>query len=146
MAQRSLKVVTAVGPSPEQLRARRPKRARPPQSSAAKLWAQASAAATFTRSPFYKGARSESTKRRGQHVPNARSESLQPSAPRWPLRASQAKQLRARRPVAKPKRARPPQPRAVKLWAQASAAATFTRQTLLRLNLLQLQRSTSAGD
>ena len=34
----------------------------------------------------------------------------------------------------------------VKLWAQASAAATFTRQTLLRLNLLQLQRSTSAGD
>ena len=170
----------------EQLRARRPlakpKRARPPQSSAAKLWAQASAAATFTRPPFYKGARGESTKRRGQRVvqskalspnrrscafkrgtylqllalkslqpwpqlwPNARSKSLQPSAPRWPLRASQAKQLRARRPVAKPKRARPPQSRAVKLWAQASAAATFTRQTLLRLNLLQLQRSTSAGD
>ena len=166
----------------EQLRARRPvakpKRARPPQSSAAKLWAQASA----TRPPFYKGARGESTKRRGQRVPqskalspnrrscafkrgtylqllalkslqpwpqlwpNARSKSLQPSAPRWPLRASQAKQLRARRPVAKPKRARPPQSRAVKLWAQASAAATFTRQTLLRLNLLQLQRSTSAGD
>ena len=56
--------------------------------------------------------------------PNARSKSLQPSAPRWP----------------KPKRARPPQSRAVKLWAQASAAATFTRQTLLRLNLLQLRR------
>ena len=37
-------------------------------------------------------------------------------------------------------RARPPQSRAVKLWAQASAGATFTRQTLLRLNLLQLQR------
>ena len=148
----------------EQPRARRPlakpKRARPPQSSAAKLWAQASAAATFTRSPFYKGARGESTKRRGQRVPqskalspdrrscafkrgtylqlpalkslqpwpqlwpNARSKSLQPSAPRWP----------------KPKRARPPQSRAVKLWAQASAAATFTRQTLLRLNLLQLRR------
>ena len=164
----------------EQLRARRPlakpKRARPPQSSAAKLWAQASAAATFTRPPFYKGARGESTKRRGQRVPqskalspnrrscafkrgtclqllalkllqpwpqlwpNARSKSLQASAPRWPLRASQAKQLRARRPVAKPKRARPPQSRAVKLWAQASAAATFTRQTLLRLNLLQRQR------
>ena len=152
----------------EQLRARRPlakpKRARPPQSSAAKLWAQASAAATFTRSPFYKGAHGESTKRRGQRVPqskalspnrrscafkrgtylqllalkslqpwpqlwpNARSKSLQPSAPRWPLRASQAKQPRVRRPVAKPKRARPPQSRAVKLWAQASAAATFTRQ------------------
>ena len=188
MAQRSLKVVTAVGPSPafasvtSRAAPRRPlakpKRARPPQSSAAKLWAQASAAATFTRPPFYKGARGESTKRRGQRVvqskalspnrrscafkrgtclqllalkslqpwPNARSKSLQPSAPRWPLRASQAKQLRARRPVAKPKRARPPQSRAVKLWAQASAAATFTRQTLLRLNLLQLQRSTSAGD
>ena len=129
MAQRSLKVGTAVGPSPafasvtsKQLRARRPlakpKRARPPQSSAAKLWAQASAAATFTRPPFYKGARGESTKRRGQRVPqskalspnrrscafkrgtylqllalkslqpwpqlwpNARSKSLQPSAPR----------------------------------------------------------------
>ena len=152
----------------EQLRARRPlakpKRARPPQSSAAKLWAQASAAATFTRPPFYKGARGESTKRRGQRVPqskalspnrrscafkrgtylqllalkslqpwpqlwpNARSKSLQPSAPRWPLRASQAKQLRARRPVAKPKRARPPQSRAVKLWARnfhaANASAT----------------------
>ena len=35
---------------------------------------------------------------------------------------------------------------ALKLWAQASAAATFTRQTLLRLNLLQLQRSASASD
>ena len=141
----------------EQLRARRPlakpKRARPPQSSAAKLWAQASAAATFTRPPFYKGARGESTKRRGQLVPqskalspnrrscafkrgtylqllalkslqpwpqlwpNARSKSLQPSAPRWPSRVSQAKQLRARRPVAKPQRPRPPQSRAVKLWA-----------------------------
>ena len=59
--------------------------------------------------------------------PNARSESLQPSAPRRPLRASQAEQLRARRPLAKPKRARPPQSSAAKLWAQASAAATFTR-------------------
>ena len=156
----------------EQLRARRPlakpKRARPPQSSAAKLWAQASAAATFTRPPFYKGARGERVPqskalspnrrscafKRGTYLqllalkslqpwpqlwPNARSKSLQPSAPRGPLRASQAKQLRARRPVAKPKRARPPQSRAVKLWAQASAAATFTRQTLLRLNLLQLR-------
>ena len=35
---------------------------------------------------------------------------------------------------------------ALKLWAQASAAATFTRQTLLRLNSLQLQRSASASD
>ena len=34
----------------------------------------------------------------------------------------------------------------LKLWAQASAAATFTRQTLLRLNSLQLQRSASASD
>ena len=59
--------------------------------------------------------------------PNARSKSLQPSAPRRPLRASQAEQLRARRPLAKPKRARPPQSSAAKLWAQASAAATFTR-------------------
>ena len=190
MAQRSLKVVTAVGPSPafasvtssaREDRLRSPSaRDRPSlAASAAKLWAQASAAATFTRPPFYKRARGESTKRRGQRVPqskalspnrrscafkrgtylqllalkslqpwpqlwpNARSKSLQPSAPRWPLRASQAKQLRARRPVAKPKRARPPQSRAVTLWAQASAAATFTRQTLLRLNLLQLQRSTS---
>ena len=59
--------------------------------------------------------------------PNARSKSLQPSAPRRPLRASQAEQLRARRPLAKPKRARPPQSSAAKLWAQASAAATFSR-------------------
>ena len=59
--------------------------------------------------------------------PNACSKSLQPSAPRRPLRASQAEQLRARRPLAKPKRARPPQSSAAKLWAQASAAATFTR-------------------
>ena len=75
--------------------------------------------------------------------PNARSKSLQPSAPR---RHFQAEQLRARRPLAKPKRTRPPQSSAVKLWAQASAAATFTRQTLLRLNLLQLQRSASASE
>ena len=75
--------------------------------------------------------------------PNARSKLLQPSAPRRPL---QAEQLRARRPLAKPKRAQPPQSSAVKLWAQASAAATFTRQTLLRLNLLQLQRSASASE
>ena len=111
--------------------------------------------------PFHKGARGESTKRRGQRAssnqllaltslqpwpqlgPNARSKSLQPSAPRRPL---QAEQLRARRPLAKPKRARPPQSSAVKLWAQASAVATFTRQTLLRLNLLQLQRSASASE
>ena len=59
---------------------------------------------------------------------------------------SQAEQLRARRPLAKPKRARPPQSSAAKLWAQASAAATFTRQTLLRLNSLQRQRSASASD
>ena len=59
--------------------------------------------------------------------PNARSKSLQPSAPRRPLRASQAEQLRTQRPLAKPKRARPPQSSAAKLWAQASAAATFTR-------------------
>ena len=52
----------------------------------------------------------------------------------------------ARRPLAKPKRVRPPQCSAVKLWAQASAAANFTRQTLLRRNLLQLQRSASASD
>ena len=42
--------------------------------------------------------------------------------------------------------ARATQSSAAKLWAQASAAATFTRQTLLRLNLLQLQRSASASD
>ena len=42
--------------------------------------------------------------------------------------------------------ARPPQSSAVKPWAQASAAATFARQTLLRLNLLQLQRSASASE
>ena len=46
----------------------------------------------------------------------------------------------------KPKRARPPQSSAAKLWAQASAAATFTRQTLLQLNSLQRQRSASASD
>ena len=34
--------------------------------------------------------------------PDARSKLLQPSAPRRPLRASQAEQLRARRPLAKP--------------------------------------------
>ena len=78
--------------------------------------------------------------------PDARSKLLRPSAPRQPVRASQAEQLRARRPLAKPKRARPPQSSAAKLWAQASAAATFTRQTLLRLNLLQRQRSASASD
>ena len=71
--------------------------------------------------------------------PHARSKSLQPSAPCRP------KQLRTR-PLAKPKRAKPFQSSAVKLWAQASAAATFTRQTLLRLNSLQLQRSASASD
>ena len=75
--------------------------------------------------------------------PNARSKSLQPSAPRRPL---QEEQLRARRPLAKPKRPRPRQSSAVKLWPQASAAATFTRQTLLRLNLPQLQRSASASE
>ena len=74
--------------------------------------------------------------------PNARSKLLQPSAPRRP----QAEQLRARRPHAKPKRAQPFQSSAVKLWAQASAAATFMRQTLLQLNSLQLQRSASASD
>ena len=75
--------------------------------------------------------------------PNARSKSLQPSAPRRPF---QAEQLRAQRPLAKPKRARLFQSSAVKLWAQASAAATFTRQTLLRLNLLQPQRSASTSE
>ena len=78
--------------------------------------------------------------------PDACSKLVQPSAPRRPLRAPQAEQLRVRRPLAKPKRARPPQSSAAKLWAQASAAATFTRQTFLRLDSLQRQRSASASD
>ena len=75
---------------------------------------------------------------------------LRPWPQLWPHARSKSapcrpKQLRTR-PLAKPKRAKPFQSSAVKLWAQASAAATFTRQTLLRLNSLQLQRSASASD
>ena len=52
----------------------------------------------------------------------------------------QAEQLRVsvrrplRRPLAKPKRARPPQSSAVKLWAQAGAAATFTNVSATQLD------------
>ena len=79
--------------------------------------------------------------------PNARSKSLQPSAPRRPLRASQAEQLRARRPLAKPKRARPPQSSAAKLrpvqpqlsrgkrFCDSTAAALDQRWRLNRCSL-----------
>ena len=83
--------------------------------------------------------------------PDARSKLLQPSAPRRPLRASQAEQLRARRPPAKPKRARPPQSSAAKLWAQASAAATFSTRSsgsarlALAINSLQPSPELSSG-
>ena len=51
-------------------------------------------------------------------------------------RSLQAEQLRVsvRRPLAKPKRARPPQSSAVKLWAQAGAAATFTNVSATQLD------------
>ena len=119
---------------------------------------------TSSRSParrllFYEGARGKSTKRRGQRARPPQSKALGSNRRSAEIAAALAS-TRAERslkvvtavgpspafasraaPRAKPKRARPPQSSAVKLWAQASAAATFTRQTLLRLNLPQLQRS-----
>ena len=114
------------------------------------------------------GARGESTKRCGQRAaPNRRSCAFKQSGTRSVEIAAALASTMARRslkvvaavgpspafasvtsraaPRAKTaceaKRARPPQSSAAKLWAQASAAATFARQTLLRLNSLQRQRS-----
>ena len=66
--------------------------------------------------------------------------SLQPWPQLWPnalkVVTAVGQSSSVRRPPAKPKRV-------MKLWAHASAAANFTRLTLLQLNSLQLQRSAS---
>ena len=69
--------------------------------------------------------------------------SLQPWPQLWPI----AQSCYSRRPLAGLKQTRRAcvAPKRAQLWVQASAA-TFTRQTLLRLSSLQLQRSASASE